>query len=112
MMRGTIGFATNNKSTISALIRFFTKSQYSHTFVITDVLADRIYLMEANEGGTDFRTFQSDYGNPEQFPTELWDPIASPEEIDRALKATQERFEGVFYGYLEILGIGTSIGLA
>jgi len=106
--RGVIGFATNNHSQISKIIRWFTKSKWSHTFVITDVFMDRVYLMEANAGGTDFRTWR-EYSNPAVVPTELWQPMANAPAVDAALAKAQERFEGVTYGYFELLGIAMKI---
>ena len=109
--RGVVGFATNWHSQVSAIIRWFTQSNWSHSFIITDVIKDRTYLLEANYGGTDVRSWR-EYRDPTVVPTELWLPNASEEAIDSALAKTQAKFEGVTYGYLELLWIGVKISLA
>jgi hypothetical protein len=106
-MRGAIGFETNYRSTISRLIRWFSKSVWSHTFIVTDDVGDHTYVMEANEFGTTFMLLDEYQKTIVNF--ELWEPIATPEQIEAALKKAQKKFVGQVYGYLQLLGIGLKI---
>lgn len=57
-MQISIGFSTNPKSWISRAIRWFTKSQYSHAFlVVTDVPGLGEFIVQADTGGVEVTSF-------------------------------------------------------
>lgn len=111
MKRGLIGVTTNLDSQVSAIIRYFTNSPWSHTFIVLDESIHNTYVLEANAGGTDIRSW-GEYANPAVCPTDLYEPLATPEAIEKALTYTQNKYEGDTYGYFELLAIGVKIILA
>lgn len=113
MIRGCIGFTTNKHSQISAIIRWFTSSPWSHSFLIADNSPDTTYVIEANEGGVDIRSWNSDYGNPSVCPTEVYQPTGvDPKVMSDAFLQARAKYEGKTYGYLELIGIGVKIFFA
>jgi hypothetical protein len=113
MVRGCFGFTTNRGSQVSAIIRWFTGSKWSHAFLIADVVPNATYVMEANEGGTDFRTWASDFGNQAETPTVVYRPVGfTDQQLADAFERARAKYEGVFYGYLELFAIAGMIALA
>jgi hypothetical protein len=58
MAQISIGFSTDPKSWVSKIIRWFTKSKYSHTFIVVrgdPVLGDLV--VESDSGGVQIKTF-------------------------------------------------------
>lgn len=108
LKRGQIGFATNKHSQISKLIRWVTRSPWSHAFLIADKIEDRVYLLEANEFGTEYRLF-NEYSNKDVVPVEIWEPISPEVDVSQAVEDTSDKFLGMMYGYLEFISIGFKI---
>jgi hypothetical protein len=115
MIPGMIGFATNRRSLVSKAICWVTGSRWSHVFLILDVTPTYTFVLEANEGGTDIRTWE-EYSDSTTEPTELYEPILSSGDLvyapELAVERTRARFEGVGYGYMELIGITIKILLA
>lgn len=101
-----IGFSNNKTSLLAKLIRFFTNSKMSHTFVITFPSAGGdVMFEEASHVVTDgvFKTNYIDDTNTQYWIYKIKDGIVSEDVIDKSLVAIQEQFLGVTYGKLQLL---------
>jgi hypothetical protein len=98
-----IGFSNNKEG--GRIIRFFTRSKISHTFVFTFSLSGRPAVQEAS-ASVQIVPFLSRYhGNP-KYSYEVYEVTASSvttEDVEGALSQIFEEFAGVKYGWLQTL---------
>ena len=108
LKRGAIGFSTHKDKPLSRLIRWFTKYKYSHSFVVSDVVKNRVYLLEVEAPQVAFSTLDS-YNIP-TVEYEIWYPIGMDEaEIDQALRHTERIFLKKKYSWASLVGIAITI---
>jgi len=98
-----IGFSNNKKG--GRIIRFFTRSNISHTFVFTFTLKGVPAVQEAS-ASVQIVPFLSRYhGNP-KYSYEVYEVTAgsvTEEDVEGALSRIFEEFAGVKYGWFQIL---------
>lgn len=67
----TIGFSSNKKNLFSKLIKWFTKSKWSHCFIVFEKIEEDFIIIEASfHGGVKFNLL-SRYQNPNHYDLEL-----------------------------------------
>jgi len=100
---GMLGFSNNKKG--GGLIRFFTRSNISHSFVITFPLNGIVAVEEAS-ASVQVVPFVSHYvGNP-NYAFYIYKVVAdyvTPQDIENAVTKIFEEFAGVKYGWLQLL---------
>ena len=100
---GMIGFSNNKKG--GRIIRFFTRSNISHTFVFTFTLKGVPAVQEAS-ASVQIVPFLSRYhGNP-KYSYEVYEVTAgsvTEEDVEGALSRIFEEFAGAKYGWFQIL---------
>lgn len=100
-MKGTIGFCTKRANWVSRIIRWFTCSRWSHTYVIRQNTPD-ILVLEASKFQVQIvpitkyesRKYKNVFFLPDGY---------KPEDIDRGLERAGAKIEQ-HYGWLQILG--------
>lgn len=101
---GDIIFIKNNKGLfLPQLIRFFTRSPYTHVgiaFWITTGSADRLMVVEA-QGGAKRRIVNLSYYEDDHI-----DVVEAPKDWDRVSEKAIERLNQVPYGWLQALYVG------
>ena len=100
-MKGTIGFCTKRANFISKVIRWFTGSKWSHTYVIRQVAPD-ILVLEASKFQVQIvpiNKYESRKYKNVFFLPEGYDPAA----VDRGLEKAGAKIEQN-YGWLQLLG--------
>lgn len=105
MNKGCIGFSNNKKDFLPRLIRLFTNSGISHTFIITFPKDGKVMIEEASTTVVE-GTFQASYS--EDSYTDYWmfkirDGLTTEAQIDEALKYCHDELLGVTYGKLQLL---------
>lgn len=103
--RGMVGFSNNRISLLGKLIRFFTDSRISHTFITTFEQNGEVMIEEAStvvwEG-----TFRQSYRESEDSDYYLFkikDGFVTQAEMDASLKYCHDNFLGDTYGKLQLL---------
>ncbi|CAK0741563.1 hypothetical protein CCP1ISM_130014 [Azospirillaceae bacterium] len=102
---GQIVFSTNPNSIHSKIVRFFTNSPYSHTFMITRSFGE---IEAAQEAGMIISVvpFDKNYrqAKEERYVIYEIDPkFVSEEQISKSLSYCFNEYNGVQYGYLSLL---------
>lgn len=100
-MRGTIGFCTKRASFVSKVIRWFTRSRWSHTYVIRQVEPD-ILVLEASTFQVQLvpitkyesRKFSNVFFRPEGF---------KDADVSCGLMKAEDKIE-THYGWLQLVG--------
>lgn len=100
-MRGTIGFCTKRASFVSKVIRWFTRSRWSHTYVIRQVEPD-ILVLEASTFQVQLvpvtkyesRKYANVFFRPEGF---------KDADVSCGLMKAEEKIE-THYGWLQLVG--------
>ena len=99
MEYGMIAIVNSKKGFIPNAIKWFTKSQFSHSLVVMpDILGTQLCI-EAAEGGVDFTKWAKEYVNNVEEGYELWRVKVDPLAMDKALKCILNDLE-MSYGYL------------
>jgi len=99
MSYGDIVLSTSKSSFLSKCIRWFTKSQFSHSFITMPNTLGIPMCIEAAAGGVDACRFDSNYTNNPDEKMEIW-TINIPQEMkDAAIKQLLDELE-ISYGYL------------
>lgn len=103
--KGMIGFSNNKSAFLARLIRLFTNSNLSHTFMITFPKDGRVMLEEAS---TVVQEVKFDVNYRDDANTQYWlfkikEGTVSEEAIDASLKYCHEEFLGAQYGKLQLL---------
>ena len=100
MEYGNIVLANSKSNWISQCIKWFTKSQFSHSFItMPDVLSIPMCI-EAVEGGVDTARFDINYLNNSDEGLEIWNINIDQEIKDQAIKNVMNYLE-TGYGFLE-----------
>jgi hypothetical protein len=100
MNSGNLVLATSKSSFISKCIRWFTQSQFSHSFVtMPDVLGFPMCI-EAAEGGVDYMRFDAEYSSNQDSSYEVWNIKISQSVKDAAMQSILNDLE-TNYGFLE-----------
>lgn len=103
-MIGYIGFSNNTVGIVPKLIRFFTNSHISHTFIGTESFMGVPSIQEASD-----LIVVKPFVGYEQSLTESFklykirEDVVSEDTIKEATKKVYEEFEGVRYGYLQLV---------
>lgn len=111
LKEGSIGFC-GSKSWISKIIRWFTKSRWSHTFIIWKIIKDedRVYILviEAGEFIVHIVPFSKYLSG--DFYFEIYDitPITIKENEGIAEEKLLSKI-GRLYGWLQLIGFGIVI---
>lgn len=103
---GMIGFSNNKTSFFGKLIRFFTRSNITHSFLISFPNVGQVQFIEAsktvNEGSFEVN-YVKDTGTSYIIYKIKDEWISSPFQINIALEKCRKEFLGVSYGYLQLL---------
>jgi len=103
---GDVGFSSNHEKglsgLLSSLIRFFTKSKFSHTFMMTEDIQGVEAVQEAGSI-VQIVPFNSHYRNNSTQGYVVFRPKASDEAKAKSTKECFEEFAGVTYGRLQLL---------
>jgi hypothetical protein len=100
---GMIGFSNNKKG--GFLIRFFTRSNITHSFVLMFPL-NGITAVEEASASVQIVPFEPHYtNNPNEdyYLYRIRPEYASPDAVVKALTRVFEEFAGVKYGWLQLL---------
>jgi hypothetical protein len=99
-MYGNIVLATSKSSFVSKGIRWFTNSQFSHSFVTMPDTLGIPMCIEAAEGGVDTCRFDTNYANNLDETYEVW-TLNLPQDVkDKAIQSIMNDLE-TGYGFLE-----------
>lgn len=100
MEYGFIVLANSKKGFVPQAIKWFTKSQFSHSFVTIPNILGAPICIEAAENGVDVTRFDTNYiENPDQ-AIEVWQIKISQEVKDQAIKQLLNDLE-IGYGFLQ-----------
>lgn len=100
MEYGHVCFAFSKNEWIAKAIAWFTKSQWSHTFLTVPPMLGKEMVMEAGGGGVEMVTFDQAYRNNSGQKYEVYRVKLSPETINQAISKCMDKLE-MPYGYLE-----------
>ena len=100
MNSGDIVLAQCKNNLISKAIEWFTKSQFSHSFVIIPSILGVPVCMEAEAGGVEVGRFDKNYQNNINEGYEIWTIAISPYLKERAIISITNDLE-VAYGFLQ-----------
>lgn len=100
MNTGDIVLASTKKGFIPNAIKFFTKSKFSHSFIIMGDLLGVTLCEEADAGGVEVCRFDLNYANNTNEGYEVW-TVNLPQAVkDTAIQKIMNELE-VNYGFLE-----------
>lgn len=100
MDSGNIILATSKSSFMSKCIRWFTSSQFSHSFVTMPDVLGLPMCIEADAGGVDCARLDTNYLDNTDEAFQVWTVNVSQDVKDQALKQIINDLE-VSYGILE-----------
>lgn len=100
MEYGNIVLANTKKGFVQQAIKWFTKSQFSHSFVTMPDILGIPMCIEACEGGVDMCRFDKGYINDSNQAYEIWSVNVPKETKDWAIKLVMNELE-TGYGFLE-----------
>lgn len=101
MMKGAIGFSRQKKNWLSKVIRWFTRSQWSHTFIIYQVEPE---ILVAEAGTFEVKIVPITKYESRKYATTFFFPDHLPvTDIEIGIKRARADLEKP-YGYLQILG--------
>jgi hypothetical protein len=100
-MRGTIGFSRKKANFISKVIRWFTRSQWSHTYIIYQD-APEILVVEAGTFTVQLVPITK-YESAKYVNTFFVPRHVSVELVEAGIKKVQEKVEAT-YGWLQLIG--------
>ena len=99
---GIVGFSVNRKGLLPKLIKFFTGSRWSHSFLIVNPIYGLESVQEASLV-VQFIPFDAHYRKNVSQEYVLFAPSGvSEEKIEAALTLCYREFAGVKYGYLSL----------
>jgi hypothetical protein len=99
---GLIGFSSNSKGIFPALVRFFTKSKFSHTFIITTPVFGVPSVHEASDV-VQIVPFDKFYNKSSETYALYKINNTTYRQINDALTTCHLEYSGVRYGYLQLL---------
>lgn len=98
-----IGFSANRKSKLASLIRFFTRSKWSHCFVLGPSIQGYATVIEASELVA-VVPFIRNYKTNADEGYEVWDCIAATtSDKERAFARVFFELSGKQYGFFQLL---------
>lgn len=103
--KGMVGFSNNKTSFLGRLIRFFTNSNITHTFIIT-FPKDGMEMIEEASTLVAEGTFQGNYRdepNTEYWVFKIKDGLVDEATMDASVKYCHDNFLGDKYGQLQLL---------
>lgn len=100
MKYGYVCFAYSKNEWVAKAIAWFTKSQWSHSFITVPPMLGKEMVMEAASGGTQTVMFDKAYRNNPNQKYEVYRLKVSKKVVDEAIIKCMERLE-MPYGYLE-----------
>lgn len=99
-MYGDIVLASTKKGIVPSIIKWFTSSQFSHSFIMMPNIFGIPMALEAASSGVDMTRFDTSYKNNLNEGYEVWNIKINQMVKDRAIKLILNDLE-VSYGYLE-----------
>lgn len=100
-VKGAIGFATKRKNWISRIIRWFTQSQWSHTFVVYQTEPE-VLVVEA--GTFTVQLVPATKYESRKYTTVFLEPQTIPgDRIDAGIAKARDKIESR-YGWLQLVG--------
>jgi hypothetical protein len=104
--KGDIGFLMHHDNIISKTIAWFMQSKWSHSFIIADVIDDRIYILETSDFEVTFGYLER-YLNDPHCSMEIYsfDSLTEAKRTDMVQHAINLYF-GSVYGYLQLISLG------
>lgn len=100
MEYGYVCFAYSKNEWVAKAIAWFTKSQWSHSFITVPPMLGKEMVMEAASGGTQMVMFDGAYRNNPNQKYEVYRLKVDKQVIDEAILKCMERLE-MPYGYME-----------
>lgn len=100
MRYGDVVLASTKGQIIPNAIKWFTKSQFSHSFITTPDVLSIPMCIEAAEGGVNFTEFEDSYVNNKSQGYEVWNIKISQDVKDKAIVSILKDLE-IGYGFLE-----------
>jgi hypothetical protein len=97
---GNIVLATEETSFISKCIRWFTQSQFSHSFVTMPDVLSLPMCIEAVAAGVDYVRFDSEYSNNISASYQMWSIKIDQNTKDMAMQSILKDLE-IEYGVLQ-----------
>jgi len=102
LKRGTIGFSRKRKNWVSRIITFWTKSKWSHTFIVYQTNPE-ILILEAGRYQVQLVPIKK-YLRKSKYDLALYEPEGFDDEaMNRGLTAAWKKVENS-YGWGQILG--------
>lgn len=99
-MSGHIVLADTKSGFIPTAIKWFTQSQFSHSFVTMPEILEIPMCIEAAEGGVDFTRFDTNYQNNQNEGYQVWNIKIDQSIKNAALISILNDLE-ISYGYLQ-----------
>lgn len=100
MRYGHIVLASTKKEFIASAIRWFTQSNFSHSFVTIPKVLGMPVAIEATGKGVDTCLFDKNYKNNENEGYQIWHLNISQSIKDKAIKSVLNDLE-ISYGFLQ-----------
>lgn len=100
MNRGDLVLANSKKGFIQQAIKWFTKSQFCHSFVTMPNLMGFPMCIEASENGVDMTRFDTSYQNNQDQGYQVWSLNIDQDIKDQALKVIINDLE-IMYGVFQ-----------
>lgn len=97
---GYVCFAYSKNEFVAKAIAWFTKSQWSHTFITVPAILGSQMAMEAGMGGTEMVLFDQGYRNNPNQKYEVYKVNVAQDIVDQAIVECLSNLE-MPYGYLE-----------
>jgi hypothetical protein len=97
---GMIGLS-GGKSFIQKAIEYFSRSPFSHSFVIIDGPEDKTSVLETSDTIIQVVPLERKLSEPDM--VEIYEPIASKKAKHRALSASYQAYAGTWYGYMSYI---------
>ena len=105
MKQGLVGFSNNKKSFLSKLIRFFTKSNISHTFIIGHETAGEVSVLEADMvvRHCPLAPYYEKNETEQYWLYEINPAIVSQERVNESVDYCYKEFAGYKYGFTQLI---------
>lgn len=99
---GYIVLADNKKGFVPSAIKWFTKSKFSHSFIMMPDILGLPMCIEAAEGGVDFTEFDKSYKSDPNEGYEIWNIKIDQSIKDCALRFILKELE-TSYGFMQFI---------
>jgi hypothetical protein len=98
---GDIGFSGKRVGFYPNAVRFFTKSRWSHCFVVVPPVLGELSVLES-EVNVVLRPWYSEYVEKNNDYYEIWRPIMAQEAVYDACASLYKSDSGIIYGFMQI----------